>query len=278
MGKASKNKKTVESVETAEVQGVEEEKATAPASAEPRGKKKKTAAKAPKGRAKKVIAEPLQEEPAREELMLPQGSEEAMLPAGDPAEENLDPLSPEERNRHAAQVEKLALSLFTQLEKLHQLGEKWERRLTLAARLHDIGWQKGGKRHHKTGMEMVEKNDLGISPLDRDFVALLVRYHRKAWPSRKQRKFAVLGAQDQLAVTKLASLLRIADGLDFTHASDVESVTATVEKRKHGKGRVDIVVKGKGDLGADISRGQKKGDLFENVFSVTLHVMPAPAE
>lgn len=57
---------------------------------------------------------------------------------------------------HGRQVEHLAAALFHEFAPLHKLGAPWEERLRAAARLHDIGWVEGRKKHHKTSMRLIE--------------------------------------------------------------------------------------------------------------------------
>ena len=99
---------------------------------------------------------------------------------------------------HGRQVEHLAAALFHEFAPLHKLGAPWEERLRAAARLHDIGWVEGRKKHHKTSMRLIE-TDPALVPdeTERSLVALLARYHRRAWPSPRHRRFAALGKDDR---------------------------------------------------------------------------------
>ena len=96
---------------------------------------------------------------------------------------------------------------------------------------------------------------------DRPYVALLARYHRKAWPSRRHARFDALKKSDRKALRKAASLLRIADALDYTHTGVVGNLAVAVKKRK-----VIIAVQCSGDCSAEMERVIKKGDLFMHVF------------
>lgn len=73
-------------------------------------------------------------------------------------------------------------------------------------RLHDIGFAEGRKGHHKTGMRYIEEDlSLNISDADRPLVALLARYHRKAWPSRRHSRFAALPRRERRALRRAGS-------------------------------------------------------------------------
>lgn len=163
---------------------------------------------------------------------------------------------------HGQRVAVIAATLFQDLAELHELDDVWGHRLHLAAQLHDIGFAEGRKGHHKISMRLIEEDlSLNIHDEDRPWVALLARYHRKAWPSRKHSRFDALKRDERKALRKAASLLRIADALDYTHSGVVRNLAVTVKKRK-----VIIAIQCSGDCLAEMERVIKKGDLFMHVF------------
>ena len=163
---------------------------------------------------------------------------------------------------HGQRVAAIAATLFQDLAELHGLDDVWGHRLHLAAQLHDIGFAEGRKGHHKISMRLIEEDlSLNIHEDDRPWVALLARYHRKAWPSRRHARFDALKKSDRKALRKAASLLRIADALDYTHTGVVGNLAVAVKKRK-----VIIAVQCSGDCSAEMERVIKKGDLFMHVF------------
>lgn len=163
---------------------------------------------------------------------------------------------------HGQRVAVIAATLFQDLAELHELDDVWGHRLHLAAQLHDIGFAEGRKGHHKISMRLIEEDlSLNIHDEDRPWVALLARYHRKAWPSRRHSRFDALKKDERKALRKAASLLRIADALDYTHSGVVKNLAVTVKKHK-----VIIAIQCFGDCSAEMQRVMKKGDLFMHVF------------
>lgn len=75
---------------------------------------------------------------------------------------------------------------------------------------------------------------------ERSLVALLARYHRRAWPSPRHRRFAALGKDDRKCVRRLAALLRLADALDYSRQGLVEDISARI-----GKKRVELCLQAK---------------------------------
>jgi len=164
---------------------------------------------------------------------------------------------------HDEQVMKNALMLFDQLAPLHGLSGDERFLLRAAALLHDIGWSQPGRAHNKRGAELVRADtSLPLDRNERELIALLVRYHRKAPPSLQQRRFAELDQGDRERVQKLASLLRIADALDRSHQSLIDTITATIREEEvilHCSSRSE------GYLEYDYAR--ERSDLFTTLFS-----------
>jgi putative phosphoesterase len=130
---------------------------------------------------------------------------------------------------HAEQVSALAMQLFDALQPLHHLGDSERRLLNFAGLLHDIGWSENGQQHHKLSLRIIlESPLLPFSTRERLLIGSVARYHRKALPSLKHDHFAALSPEDQLTVTVLAGLLRMADGLDSEHRGAVDGVMVTV--------------------------------------------------
>lgn len=164
---------------------------------------------------------------------------------------------------HGRHVAFLADRLFDELAGLHGLGKSWRRRLHLAALLHDIGFAEGRKQHHKTSMRMIDTDkSLNIADKDRPLVALLARYHRKAWPSQKHSRFAELSGKKRDAICKAAALLRIADGLDYRHLGNIQDLAVEVTEES-----VTLVLRSCGECTPERERAIRKGDLLEHLFS-----------
>ena len=167
---------------------------------------------------------------------------------------------------HGRHVASLAVDLFEALADTFSLEERWAGILAQAALWHDLGFAVSGRRrHHKVGMEIVEQTpelalSFGLEEADRPLVALLIRYHRRAWPSMKHRRFAALCREDRRALAGAAALLRVADGLDYRHKGAVEEIRVTVRRRTVG-----IACFGSGSCRKECRRALKKGDLFEKL-------------
>lgn len=175
----------------------------------------------------------------------------------------------ETSQEHGRHVAFLADRLFDGLLPLHGLGKSWKRRLHLAALLHDIGFAEGREKHHKISMRMIEEDTtLDLTDKDRPLVALLARYHRKAWPSLKHRRYAALSGKKRDALTKAAALLRVADGLDYRHLGVVRDVSVELTETA-----VRLWLRADGESTAECARAVKKGDLLEDLFQKKLECL-----
>jgi exopolyphosphatase/guanosine-5'-triphosphate,3'-diphosphate pyrophosphatase len=126
---------------------------------------------------------------------------------------------------HAAQVGRLALSLFDQTRPMHGLGEKEREWLEYAALLHDIGVHISYPRHHKHSYYLIKNGDLrGFEPEEIEIIGLVARYHRSATPKKSHDGFAALGGKQRRTVRALAAILRLAEGLDRSHAQTIAGV------------------------------------------------------
>jgi len=130
---------------------------------------------------------------------------------------------------HTHQVTRLALRLFDALAAAHGLDAEARGWLECGALLHDIGWVAGRKGHHKTAARLImEAEELPLDGRSRQIVACVARYHRKALPAVEHELFAGLVPDDRRVVCVLAGLLRVADGLDRSHAGVVDEVACEV--------------------------------------------------
>ncbi|RJP34637.1 MAG: HD domain-containing protein [Candidatus Omnitrophota bacterium] len=167
---------------------------------------------------------------------------------------------------HAVHVARLSVALFDQLVELHGCGISERVLLECAALMHDIGWSISTKKHHKHSLLLILQAELpSFDERERQIVANTARYHRQSLPKAKHGEFRLLDEADQQLVRKLASLLRIADGLDRTHGGAV----AGCECRFDAKACV-IVLHAPSSCKKELQAVQRKKNLFEETFGATL--------
>jgi exopolyphosphatase/guanosine-5'-triphosphate,3'-diphosphate pyrophosphatase len=126
---------------------------------------------------------------------------------------------------HAQQVTRLALALFDGTRDIHKLGAREREWLEYACLLHDIGVHISYERHHKHSYYLVKHGDLrGFEPDEIEIIALVARYHRQVEPKKSHAGFGDLGRHQRQTVRTLAAIVRLAEGLDRSHAQVVSGV------------------------------------------------------
>lgn len=179
---------------------------------------------------------------------------------------------------HSEHVAVLSTRLYDHLlalEAVPRLGIEPHERALLesAAVLHDVGIKVEYKRHHKHSATMVRHADLpGWDPRMQELLAQLCRYHRRKTPTEKHEAFASLPARDQALVLRLSALLRVADGLDRSHAAAVRDVSV----RRDGR-RLVIHAAGDSDATTEVRAAMKKADALQTVSGRKVVIRQTPA-
>jgi exopolyphosphatase/guanosine-5'-triphosphate,3'-diphosphate pyrophosphatase len=170
--------------------------------------------------------------------------------------------------RHARRVAKLCGDLFLALTNLHKLPAQYGRMLEAAAYLHDIGHFVSDTRHHKHSYYLVANSDMpGFTEEERELVANLCRYHRKAAPTAEHSNLHALDSEAKRAVSLLMPLLRLADSLDRSHEQRVKTAGARV--RDHDV-LVTLHAAPEADLDLEVWAAERTTDIFQAVYGKPL--------
>ena len=166
--------------------------------------------------------------------------------------------------KHAHHVNDLALQLFDQTKYLHKLNGQAREYLEAAAILHEVGSFVSHTQHHRHSYYLIRNAELfGYTENEKEIIANVARYHRKSHPKIKHEGYNLLSNEDKILVSKLAAFLRIADGLDRSHASHIQRVKI----RKIGRNlRVKVFHTAKGHTELELWGANRKKQLFELVF------------
>lgn len=168
---------------------------------------------------------------------------------------------------HSLHVAKLTLRLFDDLKPVHGLGDRERELIEYGALLHDIGWHIAPKRHHKHSQYLILNGDLkNFSSDEIKIIAKIARFHRKSAPdAAKHQLYASLDGHGRRIVRTGAALLRLADGMDRSHAGAVSDV-----KAKIGKKQISLTLLSPTDIQLEMWAVRKKRELFEKVFKSDL--------
>lgn len=163
---------------------------------------------------------------------------------------------------HSEQVARLCLRLFDELKGLHGMGNSERELIEYAALLHDIGWHIGRTGHHKHSMYLIQNGNLrNFSADEIAVVANIARYHRKSPPKSRHNAYAKLNRGQKRVVDVGAALLRLADGLDRSHASAIKDLKCRID----GK-RVRCILANRADAELEIWAARRKREMFRDIF------------
>ena len=172
---------------------------------------------------------------------------------------------------HSTQVARLALQLFDGTASLHRLPGSDRELLEYGALLHDIGEHVSPEGHHKHTAYLIEHGRLrGFEPAEVAVLATLGRYHLRGDPKAAFEPFGRLDTDRQGQERTLVGLLRVADGLDRSHAANVGEVDLMMNRSS-----VRIVVAAHGDAELELWGARRKVDLLERVLDQPIIVETA---
>jgi exopolyphosphatase/guanosine-5'-triphosphate,3'-diphosphate pyrophosphatase len=143
------------------------------------------------------------------------------------------------------------------------LGKQERCWLQCASILHDVGLSSNNGAHHKVSAKLIlNDTKLPFTSQERRVIASIARYHRKALPKQSHYNLATLDRETCSKVSVLAGILRVADSLDYTHGSIVESLSLKLSPK-----RIIVEYFSKRKSTPEEQAFNKKKDLFEKVFA-----------
>lgn len=128
-------------------------------------------------------------------------------------------------------LEKITLSIFDSMKKVHGLGKRERLYLQLAALLHDCGKYISMMQIGETSYQIIMATEMiGLSHRERQIVASIVRYNHSDFKYYDQMILDGIdfSKEDYLTVAKLTAILRISNALDRSHKQKVTSVKGTL--------------------------------------------------
>lgn len=179
---------------------------------------------------------------------------------------------------HSAKVAELALALFDELVDHLDLGDQHREYLEAAALLANVGLFISHSAHHKHSYYVIRHAEhlTGFTDGEIEVIAQTARYHRRSAPKKKHEAFAGLDDEDRRVVRTLAGILRVAIGLDRTHAGLVDRVRVADAAGTDGRLIVEVGG-GETDLGTEIYSANERRGLLEDVLDRELVIELEPA-
>ncbi|MGH7683813.1 MAG: HD domain-containing protein, partial [Vulcanimicrobiaceae bacterium] len=159
---------------------------------------------------------------------------------------------------HERSVARIALSVFDDLTPYVRVLPSDRELLHAAALLHDVGKFVNRSAHHKHSAYLIRNSAIdGWSDREKELLATIVRYHRKALPKPTHAEWTGLDEEERERTALLAGILRVADGLDIRQRGVVNEVRA-----RWGVDAVVLDVEGSEDLAMELGAAEFKADLL----------------
>ncbi|MEO0407868.1 MAG: Ppx/GppA phosphatase family protein [Cyanobacteria bacterium P01_A01_bin.135] len=171
------------------------------------------------------------------------------------------------RNCHVAN---LALQMFDQTAALHGYGTFERNVLEYGALLHDLGQFISFRKHHKNSRYIIKRAEpRGFTDDELLLIRHLARYHCKAPPTKKHKKFRKLSKAHRQRVQVLSGMLRIAVGLDKTKTQRVSSVTCELSDEV-----LTIELLGTGNLSLEQWAAQRNCEVLAQALDCDIQIRP----
>ena len=173
---------------------------------------------------------------------------------------------------HVQAVESFALQVFDSLKKLHGLKARERLLLQIAADLHSCGKFVTMRNATEYAYDIIMATEIiGLSHLDREIVANVVRYHLQAFQyndiqiSAKPTRSTRLTTTDNLTLTvaKLTAILRLANSMDRSHRNKLAGCRVAIKEDK-----LVITTNYAGDLMLEALSIEEKADFFEEIYGI----------
>jgi exopolyphosphatase/guanosine-5'-triphosphate,3'-diphosphate pyrophosphatase len=163
---------------------------------------------------------------------------------------------------HCDHVAFLATQIFDGLQETYELEPEGRELLVAAALLHEIGYLISHAKHHKHAYHLIMHGDLpGYSAREVELIANIARYHRRAYPKKSHENLASLGKADRRMVRQLSAILRVADGLDRTHARTITAIAV-----EHDDDATRLLLESQMQPRVEMWDADRKAGLFEKVY------------
>lgn len=167
--------------------------------------------------------------------------------------------------RRGETLEKIAMTIFDSMRKVHGLGKRERLLLRIATLLHDCGKYISLVNLGECSYNIILSTEIiGLSHLEREIVANVVKYNHMDFSYREvMRQSDAIDREAYLTIAKLTAILKIANGLDRSHKQKFKDVKASLKERE-----LVITVDASVDITLEKGLFTKRSDFFEEVYSI----------
>ena len=166
--------------------------------------------------------------------------------------------------KRAETLEKISLTIFDSMKKIHGMGKRERLYLRLAALLHDCGKYITMVNLGEASYNIVMATEIiGLSHKEREIVANVVRFNHSPFKYYSQITNSGLDRQAYLVVAKLTAILRTANSLDRSHKQKLQGVKAQLKENQ-----LILTVNTQEDITLEKGFFEERAAFFQEIFSV----------
>ena len=168
---------------------------------------------------------------------------------------------------HIDALTQMATLIFDTMKKVHGLGRRERLLLQVAAILHDCGKFISMSAPGECAYQIIMSTEiLGISHMEREMVACIVRYNTMELPNFREFD-GKLGNDEYLIVMKLAAILRVCNALDRSHRQKFADMKLTIKDSN-----IVITTAYPDNITLEKKTLKDKQDFFEEVYGLGFEI------
>ncbi len=167
--------------------------------------------------------------------------------------------------RRSETLEKIAVTIFDSMKKVHGLGKRERLLLQLATILHDCGKYISLVNLGECSYNIIMSTEIiGLSHIEREIVANTVKYNHMDFDYYEMiGQHINLDRAAYLKIAKLTAILKVANGLDRSHKQKFKDIKTSLQDEK-----LIITIDTSVDITLEKGLFYKRADFFEEVYSV----------
>ena len=167
--------------------------------------------------------------------------------------------------RRSETLEKIALTIYDSMKKVHGLGKRERLLLRIATLLHDCGKYISLVNLGECSYNIIMSTEIiGLSHVEREIVANVVKYNHMDFDYYEAMgRDGSLTRKEYLTIAKLTAILKIANGLDRSHKQKFKNIKTALKEEQ-----LIITVDASLDITLEKGLFAKRAEFFEEVYSV----------
>lgn len=166
--------------------------------------------------------------------------------------------------KRAENLEKIALSIYDSMKKIHGLGKRERLYLRIAAMLHDCGKYVSMVDIGENSYNIIMATEIiGLSQMERQIVASIVRFNHSNFQYYGQSGAYGLDRTSYLIVAKLTAILRLANGFVRGNKQKWKGIKAQLQDN-----HLILQVETQEDITLEMCFFEERARFFTEVFSI----------